>query len=97
MQISDPLRRRSKRAGTLATLGVFSILLALAGCASGPTVVSESVDKVQISHGYPPPIKEVGELAADRCAAYGRAPVFVSDSPFDSETAVTNFRCVPMQ
>jgi hypothetical protein len=81
----------------MAAFGTLLTLLLLAGCASGPSVISESVDKVQISHGYPPPIKEVGERAADRCAAYGRAPVFVSDSPFDSETAVTNFRCVPLE
>lgn len=87
-------RQRFLQQGSLIAL---ALPLLLAGCSSGPEVISESATKVQISHGYPPPLKKVGELAADRCAAYGRAPVFESDSPYNSNTAVTNFRCVPVQ
>jgi hypothetical protein len=81
MPMVEPSTCRAGRIAARAVCAIFVLVPLLAGC----------------RHGYPPPLKEVGELAAARCAAYGRAPVFESDSPYDSDTAVTNFRCVPVQ
>jgi hypothetical protein len=91
MSSTDRPRYRRARLGA-----ALSALALLAGC-GGPSVLSESQDKVQISHGYPAPLKDIGALAADRCARYGRAPVFESDAAYDDHTAIANFRCAPVR
>lgn len=97
MPIVDPSCRPGRRARAPVVVGfALGLPVLLAGC-GGPSVLSESQDKVQIAHGYPAPLKDIGALAAERCAHYGRAPVFESDAAYDGDTAITNFRCAPVR
>ena len=89
-------QRRARGARLAAALLGIALPFLLAGC-TGPSVLSESQDKVQIAHGYPAPLKDIGALAAERCAHYGRAPAFESDAAYDGQTAITSFRCVPLR